>query len=105
MNENIMNEAVVNENEASYDDFVAEQTDAGDGTALKIAAGVGATIVGVATGVAVKKFGPAIKAKLNDAKIKRLSKKNEKLANKQLAIQTKLNQMQTASEEAEKKEE
>lgn len=104
MDENIMNEAVVDENEASYDDFVAEQTEAGDGKAMKIAAGIGATIIGVAAGAAYKKFGPSLKAKAKEAKIKRLTKKNEKLANKQLAVQTKLNQMQTASEEAKKEE-
>lgn len=103
MDENIMNESIVDENEASYDDFVTEQTEAGDGKALKIAAGIGATIVGVAAGAAYKKFGPSIKAKAKEVKINRLKKKNEKLANKQLAIQTKLNQMQTASEEAEEK--
>ena len=102
MDENIMNEAVVDEQTTSYDDFVTEQTEAGDGKALKIAAGIGATIIGVAAGAAYKKFGPSIKAKANEVKIKRLTKKNEKLANKQLAIQTKLNQMQ-ASEEAEEK--
>lgn len=103
MDENIMNEAVVDEQTTSYDDFVAEQNEAGDGKAMKIAAGVGATIIGVATGMAVKKFGPSLKAKMNNAKINRLKKRNEKLANKQLEIQTKLNQMQT-SEEAEKEE-
>jgi len=102
MDENIMNEAVVDEQNVSYDDFVTEQEEAGDGKALKIAAGIGATIFGVAAGAAYKKFGPSIKAKANEVKIKRLTKKNEKLANKQLAIQTKLNQMQ-ASEEAEEK--
>ena len=103
MDENIMNEAVVEEQTTSYDDFVTEQTEAGDGKALKIAAGIGATIVGVAAGAAYKKFGPSIKAKAKEVKINRLKKKNEKLANRQLAIQTKLNQMQTASEEAEEK--
>jgi len=102
MDENIMNEAIVDEQNVSYDDFVTEQEEAGDGKALKIAAGIGATIFGVAAGAAYKKFGPSIKAKANEVKIKRLTKKNEKLANKQLAIQTKLNQMQ-ASEEAEEK--
>lgn len=103
MDENIMNEAVVDEQTTSYDDFVAEQTEAGDGKALKIAAGIGATIFGVAAGAAYKKFGPSIKAKAKEVKVNRLKKKNEKLANKQLAVQTKLNQMQTASEEAEEK--
>lgn len=103
MDETIMNEAVVDEQTTSYDDFVAEQTEAGDGKALKIAAGIGATIFGVAAGAAYKKFGPSIKAKAKEVKVNRLKKKNEKLANKQLAVQTKLNQMQTASEEAEEK--
>ena len=104
MDENIMNESIVDKNEASYDEFVAEQAEAGDGTALKIAAGIGAALIGVAAGTAYKKFGPSIKAKAKEAKIKRLTKKNERLANKQLAVQTKLNQMQTASEEAKKEE-
>lgn len=98
----IMNETVVDEQNA-YDDFVTEQTEAGDGKAMKIAAGIGATIIGVAAGAAYKKFGPSIKAKAKEVKINRLKKRNEKLANKQLTIQTKLNQMQTASEEAEEK--
>lgn len=100
----IMNEAVVSENEASYDDFVAEQTEAGDGKAMKIIAGVVATAIGVAGGAAIKKFGPSLKAKAKEAKINRLKKRNEKLANEQLAVQTKLNQMQSASEEAKKEE-
>lgn len=104
MDENIMNEAVVNENEASYDDFIAEQIEAGDGKAMKIAAGIGATIIGVAAGAAYKKFGPTIKAKIRDARVKRLYKKNEKLAKKQLSVQSKITKMQTASEEAEKEE-
>lgn len=95
----IMNETVVDEQNA-YDDFVTEQEEAGDGKAMKIAAGIGATIIGVAAGAAYKKFGPSIKAKAKEVKINRLKKRNEKLANKQLTIQTKLNQMQ-ASEEAE----
>lgn len=102
MDENIMNETVVDEQNVSYDDFVTEQEEAGDGKALKIAAGIGATIFGVAAGAAYKKFGPSIKAKAKEVKVNRLKKKNEKLANKQLEIQTKLNQMQ-ASEEAEEK--
>ena len=104
MDENIMNEAVVDENEASYDDFIAEQTEAGDGKAMKIAAGIGATIIGVAGAAAYKKFGPTIKAKISDARVKRLYKKNEKLAKKQLSVQSKITQMQTASEEAGKEE-
>lgn len=101
MDEQFENETVVNES-VTYDDTVAEPTEAGNGIGLKlIGAGVAAT--GVAAGLAWKKFGPAIKAKANEVKIKRLNKKNEHLANKQLAIQSKLNQMQTASENAEEK--
>lgn len=101
-----MNEAVVDELNA-YDEFVADQVDAGDGKVLMIAAGVGATIIGVAAAIVCKKFGPSIKAKMKDVTIKRLSKRSKKLAKEYLAVQAKLDKLQEEpeTEEAEKKEE
>lgn len=89
--------------EQTYDDFIEEQTEAGDGIGLKVI-GAGLAATGVVAGLAWKKFGPAIKAKASDLKKHHLEKVNEKLAKKQVKIQAKLTQMQPASE-AEKKEE
>lgn len=101
MEENVMNTTETID-EQTYDDFIEEQTDAGDGVGLKvIGAGLAATAV-VAT-AAWKKFGPSIKAKASDLKKRHLEKVNEKLAKKQVAVQAKLAQMQPASE-AEKEE-
>lgn len=89
--------------EQTYDDFIEEQTEAGDGVGLKVI-GAGVAAAGVVAGLAWKKFGPSIKAKASDLKKRHLEKVNEKLAKKQVAVQAKLAQMQPASE-AEKKEE
>lgn len=101
MEENVMNETTIDEE--TYDDFIEEQTEAGDGVGLKII-GAGIAATGVVAGLAWKKFGPAIKAKASDLKKRHLEKVNEKLAKKQVKVQAKLTQMQPASE-AEKKEE
>lgn len=104
MEENVvMNETETIDEQTTYDDFIEEQTEAGDGVGLKII-GAGIAATGVVAGLAWKKFGPAIKAKTSDLKKRHLEKVNEKLAKKQVKVQAKLTQMQPASE-AEKKEE
>lgn len=96
-----MNETI--DEQTTYDDFIEEQTEAGDGIGLKVI-GAGVAAAGVVAGLAWKKFGPSIKAKATALKMKHLEKVNEKLAKKQVKVQAKLTQMQPASE-AEKKEE
>lgn len=88
--------------EQTYDDFIEEQSEAGDGVGLKVI-GAGVTAAGIAAALVWKKFGPAIKAKASALKVKHLEKVNEKLAKKQVKVQAKLTQMQPASE-AEKEE-
>ena len=101
MEENVMNETTIDEQ--TYDgDFVEEQAEA-NGVGLKVI-GAGVTAAGIAAALVWKKFGPAIKAKASDLKMKHLKKSEEKLAKKQVAVQAKIAQMQPASE-AEKKEE
>lgn len=98
----VVDDEVVDEVNVSESTNDLSEPEAGDnGIGMKILAG-GAAAVGVAAGLAWRKFGPTVKTKAKELKIKRLTKKNEHLANKQLSIQTKLNQMQ-ASEEAEEK--
>lgn len=99
----VVDDEVVDEVNVSESTNDLSEPEAGDnGIGMKILAG-GAAAVGVAAGLAWKKFSPTVKTKAKELKINRLKKRNEHLANKQLAIQTKLNQMQTASEEAEEK--
>lgn len=84
----VVDEIDVSDN--STDDI--SEAEADNGMGAKLLAG-GAAAVGVAATLAWKKFGPGIKAKAKEFNIKRLTKKNEKLAAKQMAVQTKLNQM------------
>lgn len=101
----VVDDEVVDEvqiSEDSTDDISESEEEVEKGTGMLLAGGAAAA--GVAATLAWKKFGPGLKAKAKELKLTRLKKKNEKLANKQLAVQTKINQMQKPEPEAGKKE-
>lgn len=93
----VVDDEVVDEvqiSEDSTDDI--SDSEAENGTGMLLAGGAAAA--GVAATLAWKKFGPGLKAKAKELKMNRLKKKNERLANRQLAVQTKINQMQKEPE-------
>lgn len=97
----VVDDEIVDEVNVSESTDVSEVESGDNGIGVKLLAG-GVAVAGIAAGVVWKKFGPTVKAKAKELKIKRLTKKNERLANKQLSIQAKLNQMRSTSEEAKK---
>lgn len=97
MDENITMDELnneVSEPEQTMDEFYAEQEEAESSVPWKLLGGAAAAI-GIAGGIAWKKFGPGLKAKAKEAKKARLEKQKAKLAEKQLKLDVELKKYET----------
>lgn len=94
MDETTLDQTIEVEETATYDDFVEEQRNAGDGIATKVLIGVGAAATGVAVNRLWKHFGPSVKAKADAIRKNRLQKQAAKLAEKELKVKAKLEKLE-----------